>query len=188
MSHFVVNELAVYKKIFLKELKLEKMFIVFFVIIAAIIFLIVYISQPRTELGLRNEFNNFIEEELRENFCLRGAQEIDLTEPIKLDKRTQLVIFGIDHFQAIHSPWALYLVTDKNICNQFKPTFKNKFWLQHFTTLPERDAIRILDSFEIQEIIWSEKETISARAFILPHSGSREDSNRNVHFLTQTNN
>ena len=161
------------------------MVIVVLVIIAAVILLLIYINQSRTERGLRSDFDKFIEGEFRENFYPEVIREVNLNEPIELDNRTQLIFFGVNHFQVVRSPWALYVVTSRDICHQFLPTFKGKYWIQRFTTLPERDAIKVSGQFEVQEIIWSKKETITARGFLLPHNGLQEDLTRNVHFAVQ---
>lgn len=145
------------------------MIIVVLAIIATIILLIIYINQPRSERGFRRKFNNFIDDELRENYCFEKAQEVDLKEPIKLNSRTQLVIFGVNHGQIIYSPWALYLVTKDNNPKRIYPKYKKHFWTQRFTNSLSKDTIKISEPFEIQEIIWSEKEIIPMKGYIVPY-------------------
>lgn len=148
-------------------------FIFILAIIAAIILLIVYINQPRSEWGFRENFNEFIAEELQQNYNIKEVREVNLTEPINLDSKHQLIVFGINHADTIRSPWAIYLVTAKNDPRLIRPTFGDIFWISRFSRQPEKDAIKIEEPFEVQELIWTEKEVITARGFLVPINFSK---------------
>ena len=146
------------------------MFIAFLVIIALIILLIIYVNQPRSERKLRDKFNEFIDSTLRENYCFEKAKEVNLRNPVKLDPKTQLVVFGVTH---TFSSWAVFMVTRKNYPTRVHIESDDKFWIQRFTPSYEEGTIKISEPFELQEIVWSSKEIIPARAFIVPYRKSK---------------
>ena len=145
--------------------------IVIFVLIAIFILLLAYIGQPRTEKKLEENFDEFIKNELHEIYCesvqghacFKDAKEVDLSQSLQLDDKTQLIVFGIDHRQTLRCPWALYLVTKQDDNYLIHPDIKGNFWLQKFVKPPGTNS-----KFEIQEVIWSNKQTITARGFLVP--------------------
>ena len=117
----------------------------------------------RDETRYEKDFNEYIERDLGVNNL---SKEISLNEQVSLDDQTELVVYGINHYKTMGTQWMLF-INKEQIC----PLEINKYWIQRFSTWPERDAFKVKATFKLEEVVKTNRKFISMRGFLIPISG-----------------
>ena len=133
-------------------------------LIAIFLLFLVWLTQVPTEEEYRKEYAEFITKTFKGS---TSYKEIELNKPLRLSSRSQLVVFGVDHTKILGTSWALYMVTQENDYNIVSPTKHDNFWCQRISSIPTKDCVTMKEAFELQEVVWSNKKYLKARAFIV---------------------